>query len=353
MSAYINGIGTISPQQTFGDVPFLATPKEFTNNRLTCTEPDYAGWIDPKAIRRMSRIIRMGVASAGLALKEAGLDVPDAIITGTAFGCLEDTGIFLTKMIDQQEEALNPTPFIQSTHNTIGSQVALLLKCYGYNQTYSHRAFSFENALLDALMTLDEQQKTILVGGVDEVTDTSFEIINRFTIYKETPSSSLRLFDQKSSGTVQGEGSAYFLLSGIKGSNTYARIVNLATVYKPENKEIIHSRISDFLSHQSLTVSDIDLLLLGKNGDVEKDAFYDQLATEVFPAASVGAFKHLCGEYQTANAFAVWLGAKILKEQSIPAAVLQKGQTEKIPKRILIYNQYLGHHHSFILLESC
>jgi 3-oxoacyl-(acyl-carrier-protein) synthase len=350
MAVYINGIGAISPQPTFGDVPFLETLSETTGNRLSCVEPDYTGWIDPKAIRRMSRVIRMGVASAGLALKEAGLEKPDAIITGTAFGCLEDTGIFLTKMIEYHEAALNPTPFIQSTHNTIGSQVALLLKCYGYNQTYSQRAFSFENALLDALMMIREAPLTVLVGGVDEVTDLSFDIINRFDRYKEQPVSNLDLFKSSTPGTIQGEGGSYFLLSDEKTPTAYAQVVNLATFYKPETSDEIKSRIATFLADQSLQAKDIDLLLLGKNGDVRLDAGYDRVA-EAFPDSAVGFFKHLCGEYQTANAFALWLGAKILKAGSVPEIV--SSNSKNVPRRILIYNQYLGNHHSLILLESC
>src|SRR3954470_24014998 len=119
----------------------------------------------------------MGIASASLALQQAHVDVPDSIITGTGYGCLDDTGIFISKMIENKEEALNPTPFIQSTHNTIGSQVALLLQCQGYNQTYAHGAFSFESALLDAVMQANDfADKNILLGGIDEITDISHSI---------------------------------------------------------------------------------------------------------------------------------------------------------------------------------
>ena len=65
----------------------------------TTGEPDYKAFIDPKALRRMSRIIRMGVAAARACLQEASLATPDAIVTGTGYGCLEDTGLFLTSML--------------------------------------------------------------------------------------------------------------------------------------------------------------------------------------------------------------------------------------------------------------
>jgi 3-oxoacyl-[acyl-carrier-protein] synthase II len=350
---YINGIGNISPQLTFGDVPFLKALTEYTEERLSCIEPDYSGWIDARAIRRMSRIIRMGVASAALALKEAGLEKPDAIITGTSLGCLEDTGIFLTKIIENKEQALNPTPFIQSTHNTIGSQVALLLQCFGYNQTYSHRAFSFENALLDGMLMINEKQQNVLVGGVDEVTNVSFDILKRFELFKTKQASNLKLFESNSEKTIPGEGASYFLLSGVRGANPYAVVNDMATLYKPQSEKEINSCVESFLSRNSLSAKDIELLLLGKNGDNEIDAEYDKFANANFPEASVAVYKHLCGEYETSNSFALWVAAKMLKKSKIPTAVFHRGNAELKPKRVLIYNQYLGSHHSLILLESC
>ena len=156
---YIRATGNISPQKTFGHGPLLAEPIEHSGNRLTCVEPDYKDLIDVKLIRRMSRIIRMGVAAASACLQEAKVEVPDAITTGTAYGCMEDTGLFLTKMVEFNEELLTPTAFIQSTHNTIGAQIALMLKCHEYNNAYVHRGFSFESALLDGMMLLRKKKQ--------------------------------------------------------------------------------------------------------------------------------------------------------------------------------------------------
>ncbi|HEX3767871.1 MAG TPA: beta-ketoacyl synthase, partial [Puia sp.] len=104
MKAYIRSAIAISPQKTFNHPAFLDDPAEYGNNRLTSIEPDYSEAIDPRSIRRMSRIIKMSVASALACLKDAGVANPDAIVTGTAYGCLEDTGIFLTNIIQENEE---------------------------------------------------------------------------------------------------------------------------------------------------------------------------------------------------------------------------------------------------------
>ncbi len=100
-------------------------------------EPDYKDYIpDPLARRRMSRIIKMGLTSAMIALKDSGLESIDGLITGTGWGCLADTERFLNSIYENDERLLNPSAFIQSTPNTIGAQIALSLGTNCYNVSY-------------------------------------------------------------------------------------------------------------------------------------------------------------------------------------------------------------------------
>jgi 3-oxoacyl-[acyl-carrier-protein] synthase II len=351
MAVYINGKGNVSPQKTWGDGPLLADPRDYPGSKLECVQPDYSQFVDVRQLRRMSRIIKMGVAAGTLALREAGVTIPDGIITGTGFGCLEDTGIFLTKMVESNESALNPTPFIQSTHNTIGSQIALLLQCQGYNQTYTQRAFSFENVLLDAILGLKENPaQSILAGGVDEITEVSHTIQKRFGNYRENSTSSLQLFNSGTNGTLQGEGAAYFVLSGEKQSQCNVSLESVATFYKPGQQ--LKDQIEIFLRSLGLSRADIDLLLIGKSGDIRFDLDAEHISSTLFTSSSTGLFKHLCGEHPTASAFGLWLGARIIEEQEIPALVLERNASRPI-KNCLIYNPYFSNYHSLILLRAC
>ncbi|MCK7560115.1 beta-ketoacyl synthase chain length factor [Chitinophaga sedimenti] len=210
MKAYIQGAGCISPQNTAADEPFLESVRSYEGNRLSVADPDYKQWIDIKLIRRMSRVIKMGVGASQRCLQDAGITMPDAIITGTAYGCLADTSVFLSKMVSQQEEMLTPTAFIQSTHNTVAGQIALMLGCHAYNNTFVHRAFSFENALLDSLMILREgQAKNILAGGLDEITDHSHAILQRFGLFRTNSNDSTQLLAHTGEGTINGEGAGF------------------------------------------------------------------------------------------------------------------------------------------------
>src|ERR1700744_2476069 len=225
MKIYIRSSSCISPQKTFGSEDFLTDVVEYNGTRLKAIEPDYKDFIDPKQIRRMSHVIKMGVAAAKDCLNQAHVDMPDAIITGTAFGCMEDTVTFLTRIVEQNEELLPPTAFIQSTHNTVAAQIALLLKCHNYNNTFVHKGISFESALTDALMLLKEEEANdILVGGVEETTDASYKVLSRLGLFKRWPLSNLDLFKTPTNGTIGGEGAAFFLLTNQSSPDNLAQL---------------------------------------------------------------------------------------------------------------------------------
>jgi 3-oxoacyl-(acyl-carrier-protein) synthase len=298
----------------------------------------------------MSRIIRMGVTCSIMALRDAGFEKPDMIVTGTGYGCLEDTGSFLSKMIVQNEQALNPTPFIQSTHNSIGAQIALLLQCQDYNQTYSQGAFSFEHALLDSMLLLRESgEKTVLLGGLDEITTASHSIHERFGIYRKDLIRNLNLFKVEGEGTIAGEGASFFVLSADGNTPVIATIERVATFYKP-SLSTLKARIEEFLTASSLTVGDIDLLLSGKNGDHECDQ-NTTVVENMFLSGSLAVYKHLCGEFPVASSFAVWLAARMLHQNLIPDIVKCRDTGRRL-LNVLIYNPYFSTHHSLILLKA-
>jgi 3-oxoacyl-(acyl-carrier-protein) synthase len=350
MKTYICSSSCISPQKTFRNDDFLTDIVEYTGTRLKTIEPDYKAFIDAKQIRRMSHVIKMGVAAAKDCLDNGSVEMPGAIITGTAFGCMEDTITFLTRIVEQEEELLPPTAFIQSTHNTVAAQIALMLKCHGYNNTFVHKGISFESALMDAIMLLREQEAdNILVGGTEEMVDTSFKVLTRLGLYKRRPVSNLELYSTESKGTIGGEGSVFFLLTDHASENNLAELTAVKTLYDPGDVE---AGIVKFLAENNLVTEDIDLVITGKNGDLKNDATYKQLGTSVFKSCNLANYKHLCGEYSTSSSFALWLAANIAKRGAIPEAVIEKQINDQAPKKILIYNHYLNKYHSLMLVSA-
>lgn len=145
--------------------------KALSRISLRHPDPDYTGMFPVMEARRMSRLMKRALAVSKQALALADVTVPDAIITGTGLGCIENTEQFLRPLLGLSDAPLRPTHFMQSTHNTISSLIAIKLGCHGYNATYSQGGISFESALLDAFLQLRlGMVDTALVGAFEEMT---------------------------------------------------------------------------------------------------------------------------------------------------------------------------------------
>lgn len=354
MKAYIRGIGNISPQPTFDNAAFLEDVREYTVSRLQAVDPDYKQFIQPNQLRRMSRLLKMGVTSAGICLKDAAVEKPDAIITGTGLGMMEETEKFLNGMIDNGEKLLNPTAFIQSTHNTVGAHIAVMLGCNNYNLTYVHGPVSFENALLDSLLWLAEKPSdNVLLGGIEEITPDHFKVTNSMGFWKKEGTRNLDLLHDKSPGSIAGEGAAFFLLTNREDPQNHALIRGLETRFNPGHKLQAKSLMEDFLRNQQLETKDIDLVILGLNGDTENDAVYGPVQKLFGAETALAYYKHLCGEHYLASSFGLWLGTKVIIHQTLPGVVALDGTNSTKFRNILLYNHSKNLHHSFILLTSC
>lgn len=125
-------------------------------------------YVSPMESRRMSKIMKAAVLTSMKALELAGIDSPDAIIVGTAYGMLHQGEKILDHLAEQGEDGLSPTLFMQSTHNTIAGTLAVRLKCHGYNITYSQGDDSWHLALADAVQLIAEgKARHVLVGRHD------------------------------------------------------------------------------------------------------------------------------------------------------------------------------------------
>jgi len=353
MSAFITSSGIISPQPTFDGAGFPVTIHEVIADRLLCIEPDYKELINPLQLRRMPRILKMGLAASRLCLNRAGGLNPDAIIVGTGLGCLDNLEKFLIEVLDTGEKITSVIPFINSTHNAVAAQVAMQHKNHGYNMTYCHRGFSFESALIDALMHMNENPEVnVLVGGIDECTD-DFVHIHGHLHYWKKPVSNLKLYDQPSGGTLAGEGSAFFMLSSEPRHHKacFVKDVHTFLTGTENGYDRVTNELEWFLNHAGISREQIDVVLTGMNGDTEMDAIYHSLSRDYFiRGTGITRYKHLCGEYYTSSAFAVWLGDLILREQTIPPVVVHTAPFNKSYRNLLICNHIRNKEYALILM---
>ncbi|MCM4151379.1 3-oxoacyl-ACP synthase [Arenibacter sp. N53] len=350
---FINSIGSISTQRTFDNNDFLEEITTYEDNIIPAIEPNYKDFIPPAAARRMAKGIKMGVVAAKIAMEEAKLLNVDAIITGTGMGCVRDSEKFVTAILDNNEQFLTPTSFIQSTHNTVAGQIALGIGCKGYNFTYVHSSISFESALIDALMQLKlKEAKNILVGGVDESGEHTNAIHELIRHIKPEKINTNKLLQSNTEGAVFGEGANFFVLSNNKQNSSYAQLLDVKT-FNTLPKSELTTNLVEFLNNNNLSADDIDVLISGNNGDVNFDNYYLELTEGPFKNTQQVYYKHLSGEFNTASSFGFWLGAKILKTQYLPSEISLNTIKSKGFGIVLLYNQYRGKNHSFTLLRQC
>ena len=296
---YINGTGSISRLDSNNEV------------KDSIIEPNYKDLIPAKNLRRMSKVMRMNNFSALMALKQADVEFPEAINVATGYGCLTDTEKFLSTLLDNDEKFSNPSAFINSTHNTLAGNLAILIGAKGQNFTFVHPENSFENALIDACIGIEEGSfANALVGGVDEKTEILETVCSRENL---------------------GEGASFVHISKNKDKTSLAEI---SAIKVDNSNKGLREVINVFLKEENLKIDAIDLV-------ITNDSELEEITTV--------NYEDISGVYPTATAFACVLATNIIATQTIPTSVLKKSI---IIKNILIVSNYSKRRKSLILLKS-
>ena len=331
---FINGLGFVNAQ--FID-EINEDFSELTAHITKAKLPVLKEIISPAMSRRMASGVKMGIYAAKKALDEADIKNPEAIITGTALGCLVDSEKFLTNIIQNNEEFLTPTAFIQSTHNTVGSQIALHLNCNAYNFTYTNGFNSFENALLDGYLQIEANEiENALVGGIDEIGDRTYQL--------------QQLIGEISSDNKEGkkysEGAHFFTLSKNKTENSYAELVDVFIQNEYQSTELF-SEILKFIELNNFNLSDINAIINGEDNLVDELNFNDLIKT-----IPVFSYKDFIGEYGTSSSFAMTLGCLLLKNKTLPKQFMLNDLESTEYKYVLLVNGHKGKDLSLVLLQS-
>lgn len=347
---YINSAACISAQDTLNDDFFRNLKPENSVQVLKAVEPNYKEFIPPAMIRRMSRTVKMSSVASHYALKEAGIDNPDAIIVGTGIGCAQDSEKFLKNVLHNNEEFLTPTFFIQSIHNTVAGQIALGLKCHAYNFTYVNPSSSLEFSFLDAKLQIDDgEASTVLAGSTDEQTDRIMELYKLKKIIRKEENLPADYLNSTVNGVIWGEGASFFVLGKDKTETAYAELKDIGIINKPD-AEGTQKFIGDFLAKNNLTFDEVDAVILGFSGDAKSDRYYHE-AMELFENSALLYYKHLSGEFNTASGFSTFMACHILRNQEIPEVMMINSVKKDGIKNILLYNHLRGNDHSLVLLE--
>lgn len=346
--AYITGASAISPQPTF-DRDSVEHVVAYTTHPLSVILPDIAKFIDPVRSRRMTRHTRMGLMAAINALQRAGVEQPGAIIVATGDGCKDSVARFLDNMIDHDETVANPTAFIGSTHNSLAGQIAMALNSNAYNYTYLQRGASFPTALLDALLKVREEgEHNILVGAADVTTPDFFLTHRRSGLWKRQEQvSNLDVLRSTDRGALAGEGSAFFVVDSVPTPNA-VELLGVDSFFCVQAEDMIR-RAEGLLAAAGKQPEELDLLLVGLNGDAIEDRAYDPIRKR-FPAATLACYKPLCGEFYTANALGLWFAWSAIVSGALQPEMVLNGRGSGGFATALVYDHFQLKDHSLMLL---
>lgn len=309
-------------------------------------DPSYKEYVSPIEARRMGKILKRALATSKEALKAAGLDSVDAIITGTGYGCTENTEFFLEALSREGEQLLKPTYFMQSTHNTISSLVAIQTKNHGYNVTYAHKGISFDSALHDAWLQLKLGKiNTALVGGHDEMTETFYHILKKGEVMGQDDE-------------LCGETAVSVVLASAshceeQSKEPLCKFTGFTMLHQPSMNALMDA-VASLLQNARKNLADVDYVLTGISNNSAKTKAYLEETKTLFGDKPLLQFKRLFGESFTASGLGFYVAAHCLKAGRVPQSLFVNKEEicDKQPKCILLYNRSDGKNVSLTLLEA-
>ncbi len=333
---YICSAKQISAQGGLND-DWFERPVTLTEQYVRAADPDFKPYVTPQESRRMGRILKRAVATAKETLRSAQIETPDAIVTGTGLGCVENTEFFLEALLSDGKETLKPTHFMNSTHNTISSLIGIMTQSNGYNATFSHNELSFDSALLNACLLLQNNEAmSVLVQGHDELTPNYHTLLKRAGIVGR---------DKE----IASEVSVAMLVTNEPKATPMCRIAGVALA----NNDEVENQLSMLLENASLTKNDIDAVMTDVSGDKQNDRQCLAICQKVFEMTPVLQYKHLFGNNFTASGLGCYALAYCLQKGSIPESLyLDRTNQVVVPKVLLMLHHTDNGHNTLILLTK-
>ncbi|MBR5158885.1 MAG: beta-ketoacyl synthase chain length factor [Bacteroidaceae bacterium] len=308
---------------------WMENPLNYSEDYVRAVDPDFKQFISAGDARRMGKLLKRALATSLSALQEGGIENPDAIITGTGFGSIENTELFLDALVREGEQLLKPTQFMQSTHNTASSLIGIHTHCHGYNSTYSQKGFSFDSALYDAWMQFRIGRiASALVGSHDEMSPVFSGFVRKAGHVKE--------------GEICSE-AAVSVLMAESGDNAYCTLDGVKLLDSP-SEDTLKQVLAD------MTAGGIDAVMTGKSGNAENDSWYGFLDA-MLPGIPQLRYKPLFGVNFSSSATGFYASACCLKKGGVPAVLSASGKAKECCKGILVVNVVEGRHYSFALLK--
>jgi 3-oxoacyl-(acyl-carrier-protein) synthase len=369
----ILGTGLLLPEPEPSEVKLPFDVEPGTCPALVCSGTIGKGVIPPAKLRRLGRTQKMAQVASYEAVSRIDIEsvppIARAICVGTGLGEAGETAKFLEHLIQTEGKEPKPARFINSVHNSIAAQVAISLDLKGENHTFSHSAISFELALRQSVLALRTGRAQLaLTCGADEANEYAILAGCKYGWWGQKRNPVAPLSEAgPSNGTIPGEGAAGILLGRPGTLPNARRMARLACVRaRPlphgengiANPEREVQFIQQSINGSGVGLSDVDLVLLGANGDGRLDGLYRQVAQALSREAGrelrLAVYKHLCGEFCTAASISLVFAVRAIDSDRVPEGIELVGgdKSRNGVRSVLLYHLSGSGYHSACLVHA-
>jgi 3-oxoacyl-[acyl-carrier-protein] synthase II len=203
---------------------------------------DGANWFPPNRLKRLDRYAQFAVASALMALEDAGLawsrEKPRAevgVSFGTALGGIANAEAEHQRFLKKGSRGVNPTLALQVFGGSAHSNIAIECGFRGVGTTNSNSCASGTVAVGEALRYIRDGMAEVMVAGGAEaplspLTYGAFDFIKTMSRWQGDPALACRPFDRTRDGFVMGEGGASLIVEELeharrRGARIYAEVL--------------------------------------------------------------------------------------------------------------------------------
>jgi 3-oxoacyl-[acyl-carrier-protein] synthase II len=237
--------GLRSQRSAVGRVTRFDTSMYRSHNAAEVNDFDGADFVERKKVKRLDRYGTFSVATAKLAVEDAGLDMARenreriGVMMGSALGGIrfaeEQLGVFLTQGI----RAVEPGLALGVFGGASSCNIAIELGAMGPNSSNAMSCASGTVAIGDAFRAIRDDYADVMFAGAAEAPLAplcygAFAIIRAMSTRDDDPAAASRPFDKDRDGFVMGEGAAILILEELeraksRGAHIYAEIVGYGT----------------------------------------------------------------------------------------------------------------------------
>jgi 3-oxoacyl-[acyl-carrier-protein] synthase II len=356
--AFITGIGVVTPvgvgREQFwssllsnesGAGPItLFDPEDFeVKIAAECADFDPASFMDRKLVARTDRFAQMGLASAKLALEDAGAwdalnDAPERVglILGSGIGGVTSMETTQATIDSKGPARVNPFSVTKIMPNSAAAHVGIQLGVQGPSITGALACTCGTDMVGLGFDLIRRGDSDVVICGASEATITpvivaGFIAMRAMSRRNDDPEGACRPYDEDHNGFLIGEGAAVMILESAesverRGAEPYAKLTGLGRTTDAYNLTDPDPKGRGILRAMQLAVKSSDLE--GKQigyinphgtGTVAGDGPESQAMAAINPDAKVSATKSTLGHSLGASgAIETAICALAIKERTIP-----------------------------------